>query len=114
MFNQMQMLHTMRSSPSHNSHHSRYSARNMAKPINFFCVAPEAQSVTVVGDFNEWRPQVHPMQQQSDGSWQLQIPLNHGHHHYTFLVDGRPVLDPRAMGIARNEKNERVSLIAVS
>ena len=27
---------------------------------------------------------------------------------------GQPLLDPRAMGVARNEKNERVSLIAVS
>ena len=104
----------MRSRPSNSSHHSRYSARNMAKPTNFFCAAPEAQSVAVVGDFNDWRPHVHPMQQQADGSWHLQIALNHGHHHYAFLVDGKPVLDPRAMGVARNEKNERVSLIAVS
>ena len=54
------------------------------------------------------------MQRQADGSWHLQVPLYHGHHHYHFLVDGKPALDPRAMGIARNEKNERVSLIAVS
>ena len=86
----------------------------MAKPVNFFCVAPEAQSVTLVGDFNDWRPNAHAMERQTDGSWHLQVPLNHGHHHYAFLVDGKPVLDPRAMGIARNEKNERVSLIAVS
>ncbi|PYJ98438.1 MAG: glycoside hydrolase family 13, partial [Verrucomicrobia bacterium] len=77
----MQTLHTMRSRPSNSSHHGRYSARNMAKPTNFFCAATEAQSVAVVGDFNDWRPQVHPMQQQTDGSWHLQIPLNHGHHH---------------------------------
>src|SRR5881275_3180896 len=49
----MQTLHTMRSRPSNSSHHSRYSARNMAKPTNFFCAAPEAQSVAVVGDFND-------------------------------------------------------------
>ena len=104
-------MHRMRSSPTSSN---RYSARNMAKPTNFFCAAPEAQSVAVVGDFNDWRPHVHLMQQQTDGSWHLQIPLNHGHHHYAFLVDGKPVLDPRAMGVARNEKNERVSLIAVS
>jgi hypothetical protein len=29
-------------------------------------------------------------------------------------VDGKPVLDPRAQGIGRNELNEKVSLIAVS
>src|SRR5213075_796293 len=109
----MQSLHTMRSSQSSSSH-NRYSARNMSKPINFFCVAPEAETVTVVGDFNDWRSNHHPMQRQADGSWHLLIPLHHGHHHYQFLVDGKPVLDPRAMGVARNEKNERVSLLAVS
>ena len=86
----------------------------MAKPINFFCMAPDAEAVSVIGDFNDWRPNAHPMQRQTDGSWQLQVPLYHGHHHYQFLVDGQSMLDPRAMGIARNEKNERVSLIAVS
>ena len=112
-FNQMQTLQTTRSSQPHRSH-NRYSARNMSKPVNFFCVAPEAETVSVVGDFNDWRASLHPMERQADGSWQLRVPLNHGHHHYHFLVDGKPVLDPRAMGIARNEKNERVSLIAVS
>jgi 1,4-alpha-glucan branching enzyme len=86
----------------------------MAKPINFICVAPGAGAVAVVGDFNSWNPNANPMQRQPDGAWLTAIPLNHGHHRYLFLVDGKPVLDPRAQGIARNEQNERVSLIAVS
>ena len=86
----------------------------MAKPVNFFCAAPEASQVFLAGDFNDWNSYSHPMARQKDGSWSLQVALNHGHHHYHFLVDGKPALDPRAMGIARNERNERVSLIAVS
>jgi hypothetical protein len=31
-----------------------------------------------------------------------------------FLVDGKPTLDPRAQGVAPNEANEKVSLLAVS
>ncbi len=54
------------------------------------------------------------MQRRVDGSWFLQVQLSHGHHRYQFLVDDKPVLDPRGTGIARNERNERVSLIAVS
>jgi hypothetical protein len=42
------------------------------------------------------------------------VELHHGHHQYVFLVDGKPQLDPTASGIARNERNERVSLTAVS
>ena len=54
------------------------------------------------------------MNRQPDGAWTLQVEMCHGHHHYHFLVDGETRLDPRAQGIGRNSKNERVSLIAVS
>jgi 1,4-alpha-glucan branching enzyme len=91
-----------------------YSAKNIIKPIPFVCQAPEARAVFVTGDFNDWDPASHPMKRMPDGAWRLEIPLSHGHHHYLFLVDGKAVLDPRAQGIARNEKNEKVSLIAVS
>ena len=93
---------------------NRYSAKRMAKPVNFICNAPEAAQVSLVGDFNHWAPEAHPMQRQPDGAWMIQIAMHHGHHHYMFLVDGKPTLDPRAQGIARNARNERVSLIAVS
>ena len=92
----------------------RYSARKMTKPVNFVCVAPEARQVYLLGDFNNWNPTAHPMNRQPDGAWLLQVQLNHGHHHYRFLVDGKPTLDPRAQGIARDQKGEKVSLIAVS
>lgn len=92
----------------------RYSAKNNVKPVNFYCLAPQAQSVSLVGKFNGWDVQSNPMQRQFDGSWTLQIKLPHGHHQYLFLVDGERMLDPHAYGIARNESGERVSLIAVS
>ncbi len=92
----------------------RYSARKMVKPVNFICVAPGAQAVCLTGDFNGWDPAAHPMERQPDGSWLLQVAMHHGHHHYLFVVDGRPSLDPRAQGIARNPRGERVSLLAVS
>ena len=93
---------------------SRYSAKSQAKPINFYCDAPAARDVFIVGDFNDWNPTAHPMERQFDGNWIAQLQLNHGHHHYLFLVDGKPTLDPRAQGVGRNEMNEKVSLIAVS
>ena len=92
----------------------RYSAKAMAKPINFLCIAPEAQEGCVIGDFNEWDGKAHAMNRQFDGSWITQIDLHHGHHRYQFLIDGKPSLDPSANGVVRNEQNERVSLIAVS
>lgn len=93
---------------------NRYSAKLNLKPVNFFCVAPNARCVSLAGDFNGWNPLANPMQRQPGGSWTAQIELHHGHHQYLFLVDGEPMLDPHAQGIARNERNERVSLMAVS
>jgi len=49
-----------------------------------------------------------------DGWWIAQVELGHGHHQYQFLVDGQPMLDPHATGVVRTERDERVSLIAVS
>lgn len=93
---------------------NRYSAKKMAKPVNFICLAPEAKHVHLTGDFNDWDLTAHPMKRQPDGAWLVQVQLSHGHHHYRFLVDGKPVLDPRAQGIARDHQGAKVSLLAVS
>jgi 1,4-alpha-glucan branching enzyme len=95
-------------------HQNLYSARNTAKPVHFYCVAPSARSVYLVGDFNGWNSASHPMRRREDGCWFIDVQLTHGHHQYCFLVDDNPVLDPLGTGIARNERNERVSLLAVS
>ena len=91
-----------------------YSGKAFTKPVNFFCAAPNAKGVFIAGDFNEWNPTSHPMQRSPDGNWVVQLTLTNGHHRYWFLVDGVPTLDPRAQGVSRNEKNERVSLISLS
>jgi 1,4-alpha-glucan branching enzyme len=90
---------------------------NYQKPLralNFICNAPQARSVSVVGDFNQWNPSSHAMKQMPDKTWLLNIELKHGHHRYAFLVDGILTLDPKAQGITRNDKGERVSLVPVS
>ncbi len=92
----------------------RYSAKKMAKPVNFVCRAPDAKHVFLAGDFNHWDPTSHPMHREPDGAWFLQVPLHHGHHRYVFLVDGKPVLDPAANGVAHRGKDQEVSLRAVS
>ena len=93
---------------------NRYSAKNVVKAVNFYCDVRDANAVFLVGDFNDWHPEAHPMRRQPDGAWQLQLELNHGHHHYMFLIDGQMKLDGKAQGVARNEQNEKVSLLLVS
>ena len=93
----------------------RYSAHRNTKPVHFVCVAPEAKSVRIIGDFNHWNDEgEHPMVRRQDGKWSAQLSLRHGHHRYIFIVDGERVLDPFAMGVARDDLNERVSLMSVS
>jgi len=91
-----------------------YSARRQQHHVTLFCDAPEAENVTLAGDFNDWDPTATPMRRAPDGRWMASLELHHGHHQYLFLVDGKPTLDPNASGITRNDRNERVSLIAVS
>lgn len=93
---------------------SSFSARKTLRAINFVCSALEAQSVSLVGDFNKWNPAANPMKRMADGAWLLTVELNHGHHRYAFLVDGHLALDPQAHGITRNDNGERVSLMPVS
>ncbi len=56
--------------------------------VLFAVWAPNAESVSVVGDFNDWRPGSHPLRQRSDGSgiWEGFIPgLGNGTLYKYFL-----------------------------
>ncbi len=92
----------------------RYSAKRNLHRANFFCHAPEAEQVWLIGDFNNWQPNAIPMVRQPDGRWMASLELSHGYHQYVFLVDGKRVLEPNATGKAKNSNNEPVSLLAVS
>jgi len=91
-----------------------YSVNDMAKPVNFYYANRSARSVSLIGDFNSWNANVHPMRQREDGWWFVEVPLTHGHHRYLFVVDGELTLDPRASGSVTTEFLTRASVIAVS
>ncbi len=55
---------------------------------------PEAQSVSVAGEFNEWHAQA--MNKQADGSWALKISISPGSYGYKFLIDEKDwIFDPK-------------------
>jgi 1,4-alpha-glucan branching enzyme len=91
-----------------------YGARKTLRTVNFICHTPQAKAVSLVGDFNQWDPARHPMKQMPDKMWLVSVDLPHGHHRYAFLADGVLTLDPKAQGVTRNDKGERVSLVPVS
>lgn len=67
-------------------------------PVQFVVVAPGAESVSLVGDFNDWDARLSPMRADRDGRlWTVTIPLPPGRHRYAFLVNGaRWLADPSA------------------
>ena len=93
---------------------SRYSVKRNLHHADFFCHAPEANQVSLVGDFNNWNSNATPMIRQPDGNWMVSMELRHGYHRYAFMVDGKTVLDPNATGRTRDSQNQLVSLVAIS
>ena len=93
---------------------SRYSAKRNLHHADFFCHAPEAKQVSIVGDFNNWNPNATPMIRKPDGYWMVSLELRHGYHQYVFLVDGKRLLDANATGKAKDSQNQPVSLVAIS
>lgn len=58
--------------------------------VRFEIVAPEAVSVFVVGDFNNWDARATPLVRSGpEGSWTAVVPLEPGLYQYSFVVDGR-------------------------
>src|SRR5688572_8902898 len=58
--------------------------------VHFAVWAPNAQRVSVVGDFNDWDGRVHPMRSLgSSGVWEIFVPAAHVGHHYKFEIRSR-------------------------
>ncbi len=64
------------------------------KGVEFFYEAPNAGTVSVAGEFNEWNTSANVMKLGDDGVWRIVIPLSPGSYMYKFVVDGNWVTDP--------------------
>lgn len=75
--------------------------------------APDAKRVSVVGTFNGWDPDAHPLQgPDRTGVWTLGLPLPPGRYRYMFVLDGvRWVTDPNAAGYEDDGFGTRNSLL---
>ena len=72
-------------------------SQNESVPVAFTVNLPGAQSVAVVGSFNQWRPQGFEMHDGEHHEWILTLELPEGRYEYAFLVDGREIIpDPHA------------------
>jgi RNA polymerase sigma-70 factor (ECF subfamily) len=62
--------------------------------VQFSLHAPEAASVFVTGDFDDWQGNIHALEQKAPGVWTATVALPPGRYHYRFIVDGKWRNDP--------------------
>jgi len=84
-------------------------------PVQFVLVAPEARSVTVVGDFNNWGlGDTALVAENHNGVWSVSAPVPAGVHRYAFLVNGKQwVADPTAPRAAGDDFGQPSSALVV-
>jgi len=58
------------------------------RAIDLAVLAPDAQSVSVVGEFNDWRVDSHPLQLKDRETWHITLQLPPGVYQYKFVIDG--------------------------
>jgi len=82
---------------------------------HFAVWAPNAKHVSVIGDFNDWRPGSIALEDQDhDGVWRATIVLPEGTYEYMFVVDGeRWVPDHLAERLVADDFGRENSVVIV-
>ncbi len=63
--------------------------------IIFSTFCPDASTVQIGGEFNDWQPERNPMRKfGNDGVWQLTLRLSPGTYRYRLFIDGQWQQDP--------------------
>ncbi len=82
--------------------------------LQFVLVAPQAASVSLVGDFNDWDPTRAPMRSARGGVWATVVSLAPGRYRYAFLVNGVEWrADPAAPAVRDDEFGSPSSVVTI-
>jgi len=90
-------------------------ARGAVRAVAFAVApGPDAERVSLVGDFNGWDPSATPMRRGADGRWTASVPLALGSYTYAFVVnDTTWIADPNAPRAPRSEFGSAGSVLVV-
>ena len=83
------------------------------RKVSFSFYSPDAKAVSVVGDFNQWRPDAHPMRINAGGEWQKSVFLAPGTYEYKFKADDQWELDVQNPKICENSFGTQNNFIVV-
>ena len=79
-----------------------------------FRIQAAIESATLLGDFNLWNPEAHPLERGEDGSLGVTVALAPGDYRFRYLADGREWLnDETADGWVPNLFGGADSIVAV-
>lgn len=82
--------------------------------VRLVLLQPDAQSVSVAGDFNGWNPSQTPLERSDGGVWTATIPLKPGRYQYMFVIDGKQwIADPLAVEEATDGFGARNAVLDV-
>ena len=83
--------------------------------VQFAVVAPAADAVALVGDFNEWDTTKTPMTKGAvEGLWMVTVPLVAGSYQYAFVIDGTTwIADPAAVLAVEDEFGTPSSILTI-
>jgi len=75
----------------------------LKKRVQFECLAPDAQKVCLVGNFNNRDAKTNPMKKDKNGIWKTTLSLKPDRYEYRFFIDGNWENDPSCSCCAPNE-----------
>ena len=89
--------------------------RLAAREVEVVFTAPQAASVTIAGDFNNWNPErTRLIRSNHEGLWRARLKLAPGVYQYSFVLDGKTwVGDPRAKTLLSDGFGGQNSVIIV-
>ncbi len=84
------------------------------RTVRFQIYAPEAETISLLGNFNDWNPENDYLQKGKDGIFTLDKKLLPGTYHYHFMMDGEIAVDTyNPITEMKYDTMEKVSTIIV-
>lgn len=88
--------------------------RKTVPSIEFTLMAPDAEEVYLVGDFNDWDGQKYRMRKFKNGLCKKSVKLKPGRYEYCFVVDGHWWTDPQNDNRCANPYGSENSVIWIA
>ncbi len=85
----------------------------LTKKTFFVIDQPNAQSVSLAGDFNGWDTQKHPMKKDKKGLWKIDVALNPGAYQFRYFIDNSWWMNDPATGEIPNDQGSANSVVTV-